>query len=683
MQDSRYNILFEPVKIGPVTAPNRFYQVPHCSGMGHRYPEADREMRRIKAEGGWGVIATQETEIHPSSDITPSNQGRLWDDKDIPRLRKLTDTVHEYGSLAAIELVHNGIHIANRLSRIAPYGPSDIIVDVDDPIQARGMDKADITEFRRWHREAAIRAKTAGFDIIYVYAGHDMTLLQHFLLNRYNKRTDEYGGSFENRLRLFREVVQDTREAVGDTCAIAIRFAVDEMLGEQGIRHDGEGRDIVAALADEPDLWDVNLSNWSNDSQTSRFSQEGYQENYVSFVKKVTNKPVVGVGRYTSPDSMVRVIKQGIFDLIGAARPSIADPFLPNKIRDGRLDDIRECIGCNICTASDNTVAPLRCTQNPTIGEEYRKGWHPENIPHLEENTNVLVVGGGPAGLEAARALGQRGVDVIIADAGKEWGGRVYLESRLPGLSEWGRVRDWRMLQLQKALNVEMYLDSKLTADDILSYGISHIALATGATWRIDGVGRAHRDPLPYLSEGRIVGVDELLISGKNALSGDGPVVIFDDDRYYMGSVLAELSVAAGYETVLVTPSPIVAPWSEHTLEQVRIQNRLIELGVEIIALHELSYRTADQLTLSCVYSGKKKSIDCGILIPVTSRLPHDQLWNDLVARKEEWEDCGIKTVERIGDCLAPSIIAAANYSGHSYARFFLSPPVVDFDIYR
>ena len=159
------------------------------------------------------------------------------------------------------------------------------------------MDKADIAEFRKWHRDAAIRAKRAGFNIIYVYAGHDMTLLQHFMLHRYNNRTDEYGGSFENRLRLFREVLADTRDAVGDTCAIAIRFAVEEFLGKDGLQHDGEGRDVVAALADEPDLWDVNLSNWSNDSQTARFSPEGFQEDFVSFVKPLTSKPVVGVGR--------------------------------------------------------------------------------------------------------------------------------------------------------------------------------------------------------------------------------------------------------------------------------------------------------------------------------------------------------------------------------------------------
>ncbi len=684
MRDPRYDILFEPVKIGPVTAPNRFYQVPHCSGMGHRYPEADRHMRRMKAEGGWGVVSTQETEIHPTSDITPSNQGRIWDDRDLPRLIELTQAVHEQGSLAAIQLVHNGIHIANRLTRLSPLGPSDVMVDVEDPVQARAMDKADIAAFRKWHRDAALRAKRAGFDIVYVYAGHDMTLLQHFLLKRYNKRTDEYGGSFENRLRLFREVLADTRDAVGDRCAIAIRFAVEEFLGPDGITHDGEGRDVVAALADEPDLWDVNLSGWSNDSQTARFSQEGFQEEFVSFVKPLTSKPVVGVGRYTSPDAMVRAIRKGIFDLIGAARPSIADPFLPVKIRDGRVDDIRECIGCNICTASDNIVAPLRCTQNPTVGEEWRKGWHPEIVPALVKPQTALIVGGGPAGLEAGRALAQRGADVILAEAGTEWGGRVARECRLPGLAAWGRVRDWRMGQLRQAPNAELYLDSRLSAEDILSYGVAHVAVATGARWRADGVGRAHRDPLASLAEGVTVGVDALLDQGAAALPDDGPVVVFDDDRYYMASVLAETIAASGRKVAFVTPAPIVAPWTEHTLEQGRIQASLIERGVEIVPLHRLSNRSGDRLEIECVYSGKKRMLDCAALVPVTARMPVDDLWHDLAAVREQWADHGIESVERIGDCLSPGIIAAANYSGHLYARNLQNTVEGDnYDIYR
>ncbi|MDE4618172.1 NAD(P)-binding protein [Sinorhizobium meliloti] len=670
-RDSRFDILFEPVKIGPVTARNRFYQVPHCSGMGYRYPNAEAHLRGMKAEGGWAVVSTQEAEIHPTSDLTPANEARLWDDGDLPALSAVTERIHAHGSLAAIQLVHNGLHVANRFSRMIPLAPSHAVSDSLDPVQARAMDKADITDMRRWYRNAALRAKKAGFDIVYLYAGHDMSVLQHFLSRRHNDRSDEYGGSFENRLRLFREILDDVREAIGDTCALAVRLAVDELMGPSGITCEGEGKDIISALGELPDLWDVNLSDWSNDSQTARFSEEGYQEPYIRFVKSVTTKPVVGVGRYTSPDSMVRVVKQGILDFIGAARPSIADPFLPKKIEEGRIDDIRECIGCNICTSGDNTNVPMRCTQNPTVGEEWRKGWHPETIARSEAPEPALIIGGGPAGLEAARALAQRGVDVMLAEGGGEWGGRVARECRLPGLATWGRVRDWRIGQLSTRVNAELYLHSPLSAADILQYGIPHVAIATGASWRTDGVGRTHRMALDFLSEGILVSPDAILSEGAEAVPSDGPVVVFDDDCFYMGSVLAELLARRGRTVTFVTPESQVSPWSRNTLEQARIQKRLIGLGVEIVTAMALAGRTKDQLELSCVYSGRIRPVDCATLVPVTARLPDETLWLELKAREAEWADAGIKTITRLGDCLAPGLIAAAVYSGHQYARTY------------
>src|SRR6202012_1967504 len=210
--------------------------------------------------------------------------------------------------------------------------------------------------------------------------------------------------------------------------------------GADGLTHDGEARDAIGMLAELPDLWDVNVSTWSNDSQTSRFAKEGYQEDFVRFVKSLTTKPVVGGGRFTSPDTMVSQIRRGVMDFIGAARPSIADPFLPKKIQEGRIEDIRECIGCNICVSSDYTSSNLRCTQNPTMGEEWRRGWHPERIARKKSDGTGLVVGAGPAGLEAALAAARRGYEVHLAEATDSLGGRVSQEGLLTGLSECARV---------------------------------------------------------------------------------------------------------------------------------------------------------------------------------------------------------------------------------------------------
>ena len=669
---SRYSILFEPVKIGPVTARNRFYQVPHCCGMGYVRPQAHAAMRAMKAEGGWAVVSTEETEIHPTSDLSPYAEQRLWDERDIPALRLMTQAIHEKGALAAIELVHSGNHVANLTTRAPVLAPSDMSADGIYPQQARAMSKTDIRDFRRWHRMAARRAQQAGFDVIYVYAGHRMSLPHHFLLPEYNDRCDEYGGSLENRTRLIRELLEETREEVGDTCAVAFRFAVDEMKGTDGMQAHEEGRAVVEMLAEMPDLWDVNISDWANDSATTRFQPEdGYQTPYIEFVKQVTTKPVVAVGRFTSPDMMVSLIKRGIVDFIGAARPSIADPFLPLKIQQGRIDDIRECIGCNICVASDNLAIPIRCTQNPTMGEEWRRGWHPEKIEPKGQHDSALVIGAGPAGLECAMQLARRGYQVTLAEASGELGGRIAKESQLTGLSAWRRVADYRIYDLQQRANVQTYLQSRLDAGSVIELGIANIFIATGASWRRDGIGRTSRRPLEIAPDMKILTPDDIMAT---PLPMDGPVLIYDDDQIYLGGVIARHLADQGHEVIFVTPAPMVSPWCENTLEQPRIQRGLIDSGVHIHCNQKLSEIGAQHCRITCVYSDQVEKIPCASVILITERLRQSKLFEEL----EKIKSAGtspLETLELIGDAASPGLIADAVYAGHMAARNFEKDP--------
>jgi dimethylamine/trimethylamine dehydrogenase len=665
-RDPRYDILFEPLKIGPVTTPNRFYQVPHCNGMGRVYPDSMIAMRGMKAAGGWGIVCTEQCDFHHSADITPFTETRLWDDADIGYLAGMVDAVHEHGSLAGIELVHNGHDVGNLYSREVPIGPSHRPVEANNyPGQARTMNKQDIRNYRRWHRDAALRSKKAGFDLVVVYHGHDGTVPSHFLSKRQNQRTDEYGGSLENRLRLYRELLEETKDAVGDTMGVIARFAVDEMMGSEGLEWESEGREALEMLAELPDMWDVNVSDWANDSMTSRFAPEGYQEEYVRFVKQVTSKPVSTVGRYTSPDAMVSAIRRGIVDLIGAARPSIADPFLPRKIEEGRPEDIRECIGCNICVAWDLLSAPIRCTQNPTMSEEWRKGWHPEQIAEKASESHILVVGSGPAGLEAAHQLGKRGYQVTLAEARGELGGRVTRESQLPGLAAWARVRDYRLGQMQEMVNVEKFLDSDLTAEHVLEFGADHVCLATGATWRHDGVGRANRSPISGMNRDNVLSPDDIM-DGKRPVMG--PVVIFDDDHYYLGGVIGELLSAAGYAVTIVTPESVVADWTRYTLEQGHIEERMKQAGIAILTRRNVVRVSAGEVVVLNALTDQEEVLS-GSIVAITMRLPNDHLYNDLMALGDAAQKAGIKSVRRIGDCYGPSLIASATYEGHRYAR--------------
>ncbi len=677
-RDARYDVLFEPVQLGPVRAKNRFFQVPHCNGMGYRDPTAQAAMRQVKAEGGWAVVCTEQVEIHPSSDITPYIELRLWDDGDLPALARIADSIHDGGALAGIELAHNGLNAPNLSSREAPMGPAHLPVVTwsNDPVQARMMSKSDIADLRRWHRQAVQRALAAGYDLVYVYSGHNLSVLHHFLSSRYNQRADEYGGSVANRARLLGEILADTREECEGRAAVACRLTVEEAAGDSGITR-ADVAEVITLLDHLPDVWDFVLGSWELDSATSRFAAEGEREPLVAGLKQLSAKPVIGVGRFTSPDTMVRQVRGGIMDLIGAARPSIADPFLPAKIEEGRLEDIRECIGCNICVSGDLTMSPIRCTQNPAMGEEWRRGWHPERIRPRASDAGILVVGAGPAGLEAARALGQRGYRVVLAEATRELGGRVSSEASLPGLAAWRRVVDYRLGQLRRYSNVEVYLESEITPDDAVGYGFTDILVATGARWRADGVGRWHTSAIPIEEDATVLTPDDLL-ARSHPLARPGTasrrVLIYDDDHFYLGGVLAELLAKLGHDVRLVTPAPLVSSWTTHTLEIQDIQRRVRAAGITVDTSRALVGIGCAEAGTACVFTGSEATVAADAVVLVTARLPMDALFTALQERAGDWPAHGVRSVRCVGDAWAPTTIAGAVWSGRRYAEDFDAP---------
>lgn len=663
-RDPRHDILFTPLQIGPKTAKNRFYQVPHCNGGGYRDPSAVVEMRRTKAEGGWGVIFTEQTEIHPTSEITPFIEQHLWDDRDLPALARMAEAMKSHGALAGIQLAYSGINGPNLYSREVPLavtgGP--ILTFTSDPVQARTMDREDIRNLRRWFRNAFRRSQQAGFDLICLYGAHGFGILQHFLSRATNQRTDDYGGSLANRSRFLREIVEDARETTKGELAVSLRMSLHEA-GPYGFSN-AELRDFIAMHAELPDLWDLAHGTWENCSGTSRFTSEGGQEDLVRGIKDLTSKPVVGVGRFTSPDAMVRQIRAGVLDFIGAARPSIADPFLPLKVEQGRTEDIRECIGCNICVSGDMTGAISRCTQNTAFMEEWRKGWHPERARPKGESGSVLIVGAGPAGLEAALQAARRGYRVTLAEATGTLGGRVARERALPGLSAWGRVADYRTGQLAPLPNVEIYRDSRMTPEDVLAAGADHIALATGATWRRDAVARRHLHPIPTDPAMPLYTPDDLM-AGR--IPEGRTVALYDDDHFYMGSVLAERLVRSGNRVHFVTPAVKVAEWTDNTLEQATIMRRLLEIGVEVHLSKGPETIGATEMTLGCVWTGRQTALPVEAVVLVTSRQPDDQLYQ--ATKALDWRAAGIRSLTLIGDAAAPGPIAWATYAGRSWAE--------------
>jgi dimethylamine/trimethylamine dehydrogenase len=669
-RDPRHDILFEPVQIGPKTLRNRFYAVPHCTGFGSEKPASQARFRATKAEGGWAAVCTEEALVSVNSDFWPVFSTRIWDDGDLQNLAVMCEEAHAHDSLAGIELAHGGAHARARDARVAAVAPSQLASDYDPFVTPQAMQKDDIARVRDDWVAAARRSRDAGFDIVYVYGGHAYLPLQ-FLSPFYNHRTDEYGGSLENRARFWLETLEVVREAIGDDCAIAVRFCV-EALSPTGVELE-EGLGFISLADHLVDLWDVNvgsITEWSKDSGTSRYFPEGYQLEWTGRVREVTAKPIVGVGRLTSPDRMADIVSSGAWDLIGAARPSIADPFLPRKIEEGRYGEIRECIGCNICAAGAEYGNQIRCTQNATAGEEYRRGWHPERFEQAANaDRDVLVVGAGPAGMECAIVLGKRGMRrVHLVEAEPEIGGIMRWIPQLPGLGEWGRVLNWRAVQLQKLGNVEIITGTRLDADVVREYGAEIVVVATGARWAGDGINFLTHEPIPGADPSlpHVLTPEQVMLEGKTPPGQR--VVVFDADGYFVAPGLAEKLVADGYEVELVTCHDLVSPLSDETLEGALLRQHLHDTGIRMRTGTLLTGIQPGRLTARD-HVGEPLELEADAVVLVTQRLSNETLFLELSSAEDRLRAEGIEAVYRIGDCVAPRLIAEAVFEGHRLAR--------------
>ena len=689
-RDPKYDILFEPIQLGPKTLKNRFYQVPHCIGAGSEKPGMQAYHRGIKAEGGWGACCTEYCSIHPESDDTSRVSARIWDEGDVRNLKAMTDRLHQFGALAGIELWYGGPHAPCMETRATPRGPSQIPSDFELNIHPRYMDKDDINEVQQMYVDAALRARDAGFDIVYVYGAHAYLPFQ-FLSPFYNRRTDEYGGSFENRARFWKESLEKVREAVGDDCAIASRFAVDHLLGATSIQVGEDGVRFVEYVDDLVDLWDLtvgDIAEWGQNAGPSRFFEENHEKPYTGQVKagNHTNKPVVGVGRVTNPDTMVAIIKSGQFDIIGAARPSISDPFLPKKIEEGRPEDIRECIGCNQCISRwEIGGPPMVCTQNATAGEEYRRGWHPEKFSRAgNADKGVLVVGAGPAGMECAMVLGKRQMSAVhLVDGAPEIGGCVNWISKLGhsdgkenlfrgtarGLGEWSRIVNYRQVQLDKLKNVEVHLNSTLSAQDVLEYGAEIVVIATGCHFATDGLNPATHAPIP----GADASVDwqltpDEVVKGNKQIGQR--VLVLENEAYFMGASIAQKLAGEGKDVTLVTQAADVADYMHYTLEAPMLHRDLHRLGVDIRIYTMVDSIAPGAVELFNVWDGRHKdTVEVDTVVLCTQRVSNDELYRELKADPGALEREGIEALYVIGDASAPRMIVDSIFDGHRLAR--------------
>ncbi|MCZ6720705.1 MAG: FAD-dependent oxidoreductase, partial [Proteobacteria bacterium] len=384
----------------------------------------------------------------------------------------------------------------------------------------------------------------------------------------------------------------------------------------------------------------------------------------------------------------------GQADIIGAARPSIADPFLPKKIEEGRNEDIRECIGCNICISRWERGAVMICTQNPCANEEYRRGWHPEKFDKTRDPCSVLVVGAGPAGTECARVLGERGYEVHLCEAEKEIGGHVRDVMRYPGLAEWGRVITYRQTQLDKLNNVEVHTGvGHMSAEDILGYGADKVVLATGAHWVENGFSGNSMGPIAGADASHPqFATPEQVMAGKEI--GER-VIVLDADGFITGLAMAELMADRGKKVSIVTQHHGVAPYLHNTGEAPNIHRMMHEKGIHEHTLHWVEeVKVGNTVKVIAYYAyrdGCKRAsapskgkparragtevnvLECDSVILCTARAANNGLYKELKARRADWTGEGLQAVYRTGDCYAPRLIPETIFDAHRLGREFES----------
>jgi dimethylamine/trimethylamine dehydrogenase len=675
-RDPRHDILFDPVPIGPKTMRNRFYQAPHCTSFGADRPGAQAHIRAMKAEGGWAAVNTEFCSVHPSADSLPLISARLWDEDDARNLGAMAELAHQHGALAGVELWHGGCVTGNLETRLPARSVSQLTDDSLYSTSCYELDKRGIREIQGHYVAAAKRARVVGFDIVNVHGAEGGAITQHFLMAKYNRRTDEYGGSLENRARFWIETIEQVKEAVGDDCSITARLCIDTLNESPlGIRAAEEAYGFIELADHLVDFWDLQAgpyvaAEWAGeDVVASRFGGEFSHREYVEAVRGATRKPIAAVGRFTNADTMAEAVRTGVIDIIAAARPSIADPFLPSKIEEGRYDEIRECIGCNVCASRFPMATPIVCTQNATLGEEYRRGWHPEKFSKAANaEKTVLVVGAGPAGMECAMVLGKRGLSAVhLVDDQEALGGSMRMISSYPKLGEWARVINYRQIQLNKLSNVDVIDKTHLDAEGVLTYGADIVVVATGARWRADGMNGPTQTPIPGAERDSVHTPEQVFAAGGD-IDGER-VLVYDTDGYFTAVAMAEMLMAAGKQVTVVTPFANFAMYMFFTGEGFRVNRELRAEGATIVPAHLVNEIGAGSMRGQGIWSPDPVEWDADAVVLVTQREPCDALFHEVNADPNRLAAEEIEAVYRVGDCLAPRLIAENIFDGHRLAR--------------
>ena len=677
-----YRHLFSPLRIRNTTLPNRVVFGPVCptwvrSPHEGIFTEQAVAYYEERAKTGLGMIILGGHLINKDTIYTPLGFPGLWNDAQLEGLANVARAVKRHGCALAVQLLHLGLRSPTPFLKTDPardpdeynpymLAPSQVPAgEIPGGPTPKELEEHEIEYILQCYEDAARRAISAGLDGIEFHIAHGYLPWQ-FLSPFYNKRTDRWGGSYENRLRFSLEAMRRIRKRIGERPFIGYR--INSTSFWEG---DLEIEDIKRIHADferELDIDYVSVSAGVHHSwiHTPMTFEQGWERQYTRAIKTVAKKPVLLVGRVSHPGVADELLSSGDADAILLARQMIADEQWMTKVREGRPNDIRRCVAANYCWRAVIRGSRVQCAYNPVVGRE--RVWGADSMRKVASPQRVLVIGAGPAGLEYARVAAARGNHVVVYEREPEVGGHVRAYGALPNRTQYGTIATW-LAEQARGNGAIIKTGSAVTAENIeetlAAEQPGHVVVATGARYRRDGFQGQTGKPLTGWESGRCVTWDEVAL---DKVTASGDVLVIDEMADVAAPLTAVKLARLGARVRLLTKWPMIG-W-ETTAEVYLhwVLTYLYEAEVEIITDHAVKRINGSEVEIVNIYAPSKvRSLAAETIVMATARSSENALYQLLRGRG--------RSVEAIGCALAPRTVYEATLEGHRAARKLGVPP--------